>query len=355
MIQGKINIYKIAFFILFVVLLSGCQMGYLIKNAYHQMKILYDREPIENVLKKENVSTQTKQKLLLAEKAKLFAETKLNLKSSKNYTSFVQLDRPYVVYAVNAAPAWELKNHTWYFPIVGHVPYKGFYSESEAKEEEELLKKQNLDTYVRGVSAYSTLGWFNDPLLSSMLNYKDHNLVNTIIHETVHATLYIKSNADFNERLASFVGNKGTELFYLEQEGEGSLTLQKIKDENQDDKLFSEYISPKIKEIKSWYESLDDKQRKLELKEEKLKALQKDFELTLLPKMKTNSYKGFASMKLNNARLLLFSTYVANMEVFERVYSHFNSDFSKFINYCKSLEASENPEKDFGKILNELL
>lgn len=341
---------KIFLVLIIGVFSSGCQMGYLIKNAYHQMKLLYDRQPIEEVLKDEKLSPKIKDKLLLAEKAKIFAEEKIGLKRTKNYTTYVELNRPYVVYAVNAAPAWELKNYTWYFPIVGHVPYKGFYSEDEAKAEENILKKENLDTYIRGVSAYSTLGWFNDPILSSMVNYKDEDLVNTIIHETVHATLYIKSNADFNERLATFIGNKGTEKFYYESEGASSKTVQAINDENEDQKLFSDFITPKIKEVKDWYSGLRPEERLPEKKEEKLKALQNEFEKTVLPKMKTNAYRSFSKIKLNNARLLLFSTYVGNFEVFEKVYRRLDGDLKKFTENAKSLEKSSDPERDFGAI-----
>ena len=130
-------------------------------------------------------------------------------KKTKNYSTFVNLHRPYVTYIVSAAPKNELKYYTWYFPIIGSVPYKGYFNEAGANGEARDLASEGYDTYVRGVTAYSTLGWFKDPILSSMLAYSDYDMVNTIIHETVHTTIYIKSNANFNERLASYLGDLG--------------------------------------------------------------------------------------------------------------------------------------------------
>ena len=218
-------------------LTSSCQIGYLIKSSYHQMSLLSQRVPIEKVLADPSVQESTKAQLRLAQEARQFSEETLKLSPSKSYTTYVKLDQPYVTYVVSASPKWKLEHHLWDFPFVGKVPYKGYPTESEAKEEEKNLQNKNLDTYLRGVSAYSTLGWFNDPILSSMMRYRNDQLVNTIIHETVHATLYIKSSADFNERMAVFLGNKGTELFYQKKEGTDSKTLLQIKNENEDDKV----------------------------------------------------------------------------------------------------------------------
>jgi predicted aminopeptidase len=193
--------------------------------------LLNKRVPIEDVLKDPKIKPEIKRKLRLAQKAEQFAEQELGLKPTDNYESYVELNRPYVVYAVNASYKNRLEGYTWHFPIIGDVPYKGFFSLEDAKEEEKLLLKKNLDTYLRGVTAYSTLGWFDDPILSSMMSYSDHYLVETIIHETVHATIYIKDNADFNEQLASFLGAKGAEKFYLKHEGPDSKTLKNIKKE----------------------------------------------------------------------------------------------------------------------------
>lgn len=339
---------KITTAITFAFLLSGCQISYYFKSAYNQLSMMSSKVSIEKALQDPNLSEEDKRKLELAQKAREFAEKDLHLKPTKNYTSFVKLDRPYVTYVVSAAPKWELKHHLWSFAFVGDMPYKGYFNELDAQEEEESLKKKDLDTFRRGVSAYSTLGWFNDPLLSSMLRYKDYDLVNTIIHETVHATLYIKNSADFNERMAVFLGNKGMEMYYLKEEGADSPTLKSIQAENEDDKLFSHFITQEIKDLEAWYKAGPAKDE--DLRKKRIHEIQERFTKNVLPKMKSKSYERFPEIDLNNARLLNYKTYMQDLSDFEKLYESVGRDFSRFIEKCKGLEKSEKPEEDLKKL-----
>jgi predicted aminopeptidase len=326
----------------FMLLLSGCQVGYLLRSAGSQISMLNRRVPLEKALQDPKVTDEQKRKLRLAAQAKQFAEAELGLKQTKNYSTYVDLGRPYVTWVVSAAPAWELKHHLWHFPIVGEVPYKGFFSESEAAEEEKTLRAEGLDTYTRGVSAYSTLGWFRDPILSSMLNYSDHGLVNTIIHETVHATLYIESSADFNERLATFLGNLGAEAFYIKAEGVNSPTVKLIHDENQDEKRFSEFITGEISALEQWYKT--NPEHSEETRQARLKAIQTRFASEVLPKMTTDLYKRFPDIQLNNARLLIYKTYVGDMADMEKIFVTLDRDYGRFLALAKKLEGEKNPE-----------
>lgn len=331
-------------------LLSGCQIGYYFDSAYNQFSMMNSKVSIEKALQDPGLKEEDKHKLKLAQRAREFAEKELHLKVTKNYTSFVKLDRPYVTYVVSAASKWELKHHLWSFPFVGKMPYKGFFKEADAKEEEEQLKKQDLDTFRRGVFAYSTLGWFNDPILSSMLNYKEHDLVNTIIHETVHTTIYIKNSADFNERMAVFLGNKGMELFYLKEEGPESETLKLTIQENRDDRIFSEFISKEILDLESWYKSNPEKNEALRLK--RIHEIQERFRTQILPKMSTKSYARFPEIELNNARLLNYKTYMQDLSDFEKLYDQVGQDFGKFLEKCLNLEKSEKPEEALKESLS---
>ncbi len=328
-------------------------MSYLFTSAYNQMKLLNSRVPIDEALKDPNLSAEEKRKLELAQKARAFAENDLHLKATQNYTSYVKLDRPYVTYVVSAAYKWELKHYQWSYPFVGKMPYKGYFNEDDAKAEEVELKKEDLDTYMRGVSAYSTLGWFKDPLLSSMLRYKDYDLVNTIIHETVHATLYIKHEADFNERLANFLGNKGAEMYYLKTEGPESKTLAEVKKDNADDKLFSEFISKELKDLSEWYKNLPANEHAEEKRLERFAEIQKRFTEQVLPKMQTKGYEKFSTSKLNNARLLVFKTYMQDLSDFEKLYELSGRDFKTFIEKCKELESAKDPSAKLKEIISK--
>lgn len=332
-------------------LCSSCQIGYLLNQSYYQLKMLNDREPIIEVMESADLTPEQKEKLALSQEARTFAETELGLKKSKNYTSFVNLDRSAVTYVVSAAPKWELKAHQWWFPIVGSVPYKGYFNENSAKQEEENLKAKGLDTFLRGVSAYSTLGYFNDPITSPMLKYKAHDLVNTIIHETVHVTMYFSSNADFNERIAVFLGNKGTELFYRAKEGVGSSTLARIRKENEDDKLFSVFISEELEKLQQWYQTftVNASEKDDDIRLARIKEIQESFKTKLAPQLQSDSYQKFPELSLNNARLLVYRTYVADLGDFEILFGKVNGDFKRFIQVAKSFENSKDPVQALKK------
>lgn len=329
----------------------GCQMGYLFKSAYNQMSLLNARVPIEKALQDPQLSREEKTKLELTLNVRKFAAEELGLNVDKNYSTYVKLDRPYVSYAISASPKWKLETYRWSFPIVGKVPYKAYFKESDALDEEAEMKKQDYDTYVRGVTAYSTLGWFNDPLLSSMLRGKDAYLVNTIIHESVHATLFIKSEADFNERLATFLGNKGMELYYHQLEGADSPTLKAVLQDSEDDRIFSQFITAELKQLSDWYEQLPPAEKTEDLRQERIASIQKKFTSQVLPKMKSRSMEGFAKIKLNNARLVVYKTYMQDLKDFEKLYELTGHNFTEFMKTCRSLEKHENPSQGLKDLI----
>lgn len=316
------------------------------------MALLYDRVPIEKSLLDQSLTESEKKKLELAVKTRNFAESVLHLNVSKNYTTFVKLNRPYVTYLLTASPKWKLEAHSWYFPIVGRFPYKGFFNESEAKEEEVLLAENDLDSHIRGVSAYSTLGWFNDPITSAMLRYQDHDLVNTIIHESVHATLFIKHEVDFNERLAVFLGNKGMELFYLNYQGAHSKALELAQKDSEDERLFALFMADEIKKLDDWYKnSLESKKKSESERQKQFELIKKNFLIQLVPKLKTKSYLNFIHKPLNNAHLVSFKTYYQDLSDFEQLYSLNENNFDRFMSTIKSLETHKNPSQGLKEII----
>lgn len=293
----------------------------------------------------------------LTQEVRTFAFEKLGLTQSKNYTEFVDLKRPYVTYAVMASKKWQLESYRWNFPIIGKAPYKGFYNEQMAKDEAEEMKKEDYDVFVRGISAFSTLGKLTDPLLSSMLNYSDHDLVNTIIHELVHTTLFIKDNIDFNERLAVFIANIGTEMFYFEKEGAQSKTVQQIKNENEDDALFSQFISKELDDLKDWYKKFDHTQNlsieeKENLRQKQFEQIKSHFTEHLSSRLKTKSYSSFPQRTMNNATLGNYHTYMKNLDLFDKVYKKNGSKIPQFLDKCKELNKVEDPEAEFEKWAN---
>jgi len=347
-----------AFLFFSLLIFSGCQIGYLIRTSYDHLSMLSTRVPVDKALQSEKLTPEQKKKIELSQVVRQFAFEDLHLKKSDNYTQFVQLDRPYITYAVMASYKWKFEPYLWNFPFIGKAPYKGYYNEKSAKEEADKMKKQDFDVYVRGVPAYSTLGKLTDPLLSSMLAYKEHDLVNTIIHELVHTTLFIKDNIDFNERLAVFVAGKGTEQFYLKREGPDSKTLELIRRENADDQLFSEFISKELDELKAWYEKFDPatlapNQEKETVRQERLNLIKTHFVENLTPSLKTNSYARFKEGEMNNARLGTYHTYMKDLGDFEKVYVKTGSSIPAFLEKCKQLNDVDDPEAELKKWASE--
>lgn len=326
--------------------LSSCQIGYLIKSGYSHLAMLNQKIPISQALQSEKLTEEQKRKILLTQEVRKYAFTKLGFKETKNYTDFVDLGRPYVTYTVMASKKWEFKPHLWNFPIIGKAPYKGFYNEIDAETEADEFKNKDYDTYVRGVTAFSTLGKMNDPLLSSMLAYSDHVLVNTIFHELVHTTLFIKDNIDFNERLAVFVANQATELFYLEKEGAHSNTVKLIQDENEDEKKFSGFITKEIDLLKGWYQQVSEKNKAEEIRQARFDQIKDSFKKNLQSQLKTKLYGKFSEQKLNNARLSLYNTYMKDLSDFENVYRKTGDSIPLFLEKLKTLNKVDDPEAE---------
>ncbi len=175
------------------------------------------------------------------------------------------------------------------------------------EEEAATFDKAKYDTSVRGVSAYSTLGWFEDSVLSSMLRYEDIDLAELILHESIHTTLYVKSAAEFNERLATYMGHEGMKLFFIAKNGPDAPELKAALKDTATNGEFSLFITQELKELKTWYEQNSGKVTP-ESKSARLKEIQSRYLKELKPRMQTNNYDDFAKRELNNAILLAYQT-----------------------------------------------
>jgi predicted aminopeptidase len=190
--------------------LSACStMGYYAHVAGGQGELVLHRQPVSTVVADPATDPGLKQRLELSQQARRFASTQLDLPNNRSYTSYVQLDRPYVVWNVFATPRYSIESVQHCFPIAGCVAYRGYFERDRAKSEAARLEAKGDDVYVSGVSAYSTLGWFSDSILSSMMGWDDDELASTIFHELAHQLLYVKDDSAFNESFATFVEEEG--------------------------------------------------------------------------------------------------------------------------------------------------
>ncbi len=190
--------------------LSACgSLRYYAQAARGQGELLMHRRDVGRLLRDPATDPQLAARLRLAQQARRFASTRLGLPENRSYTGYVALDRPFVVWNVFAAPRYSVHAVPQCFPIAGCVAYRGWFSEAAATADAARLQAKGDDVWVGGVPAYSTLGWFADPILSSMLRWDDDELASTIFHELAHQLIYVKDDTAFNESFATFVQTEG--------------------------------------------------------------------------------------------------------------------------------------------------
>ena len=196
---------------LMVALLSGCSsVSYYGQLASGQWQLLRAREPVAEVIADPARPPVLREHLAQSQRARTFASEQLHLPDNQSYRLYADIGRPYVVWNVFATQEFSLSPQNHCFPIAGCVAYRGYYNQGAARGEAALLRQQGMDVSIGGVEAYSTLGWFNDPIMSSMMSWGDERLATLIFHELAHQRFYVKDDTEFNESYASFVEQEGT-------------------------------------------------------------------------------------------------------------------------------------------------
>ncbi|MDD2941510.1 MAG: aminopeptidase [bacterium] len=191
---------------------SSCSPTYIARAGWEEFKILRRRQPLDEAIA-HSENSDISAKLQLVKKVRSFAKEQ-GLTPGGSFNSYSKVDRDVLVWVLSAAEKLSFTPLTWWFPIVGRVPYKGFFEKDDGLEAALALKDKGYDILLRPSAAFSTLGWFNDPMLSTYINFDDVDLTNTVIHELLHNTLWVKNHAEFNETLANFVGLQGAALYF---------------------------------------------------------------------------------------------------------------------------------------------
>jgi len=313
-------------------LFSGC---YTIKQGVTLLGYLNRAVPLERVDDEEFVRLVTD--------IRKFAAEELGLKMSKNYTRYVELDRDYLAAVVSASARDSFRRHEWNYPVVGRMPYKGFFDVEDARKERDRLEKKDLDVWIRGVDAFSTLGWFRDPLYSYMRKYSPARLADLIIHESLHATVFIKGQVQFNEELAEFVGTQGARLYIISRYGEDSDQYREIFSSEQDSQNFVAFIQGLAAELEVLYSSGVPREEKLTEKKriiaEALERFDRDYEALF----SNDNYRGFSQMTINNAYIELYRLYHAQDNFFADLFERTGQDLPAFISAAKTLTARGDP------------
>lgn len=301
---------------------SGCSPTYILRAGYEEARILWSREPIESVLAAADLPDDERAKLELVLAAREFAADEIGLRVGGSYATLAQVDDAAVVHVVSAAERFRLRSYTWWFPVVGRVPYKGYFELARAQQEAGRLEGLGYDTYVRPAGAFSTLGWFDDPLLSSLLELDGASLTNVVIHELLHSTSYTPGQAAFAESFATFVGYRGA-IDFLRARGDDS-SAQAIASEWTDTLAFSAYLDEAVRRIESAYE------RGVGIAERTLLFAQLQAQWAAIPQV-TDRYAGFARRPLNNAVLLQLLLYHRELPLFETLWHAHGGDLAEMV------------------------
>ncbi len=300
---------------------------YLVRAAWEEGKILKRRQSIAEIIGDASTPAATKAKLQLVLDARRFAVDSLGLEARDAFTKFTQLDSDTLVLVLSGTRRDALVPKTWWFPVVGRVPYKGFFDVNAAQNAERRLAADGFDTYLRPAPAFSTLGWFNDPLLSTTLATDSLFVVQTVIHELTHNRIYVKGEAIFNESFAEFVGNRGAVEFFRSR-GDSART-RRAEAAWQDELLLGAVWERGYREIDSAFKALPYaadgrsgvdsvvRDQRLAARDSVYARLRRQLVDSVGPQLRTIDRSYAERVRLDNAALLARRIYATGLSDFE--------------------------------------
>lgn len=330
--------------------LTCASPGYLVRAGLEEARILSRRRPIARVVQDAATPAEERRKLRLVLQARDFAASGLDLNAGQSYTTYSWVDSDTLLLVVSGAYRDRFQPYTWWFPIVGRVPYKGFFDFDAAHAEAARLRRAGFDAAVRPSAAFSTLGWFNDPLLNTVLRYGDVALANTVIHELTHNTLYLPGQAAFNESLANFVGDVGAIEFFCARDGESSDTCRLARDGWADNLVFGAFLDDLIARLEALYGRTDlDSEEKVVRREEVFRAALERFAADVEPHLRTSAFRGFADRHLDNAVLIGMRLYYRRLDLFDRVHRRLGGPLAASIDAMIDA-ARQRPDDPFAAV-----
>jgi predicted aminopeptidase len=328
-------------------LLSSCsEVAYYWQAANGQLSIINQRRPIPEVLADPAVSEATKAKLRWVLAVQDYAATDLAEPREGNYKYYADIGRPYVSWLVVAAPPLEMKEHTWCYWIAGCLGYRGFFAKADANALAKELAAQGLDVAVRPVRAYSTLGWFDDPVLNTFLAQEDVDLAATIIHEQAHHRLWVKGDTTFNESFAGFVEREGLRRFAESRRANGGEAMwQRYQALDADRERFTELVLGARKRLIEIYASPLSDGEKRARKQAAIAELRADYQKQRAA-FKLVEYEGWFAQPLNNAHLVGIAQYQSRRDAFRALFLAEGGDFARFFTAVEALGKLPQAERD---------
>ncbi|MBF0498426.1 MAG: aminopeptidase [Deltaproteobacteria bacterium] len=345
-LSGLVPLLFIIMLLLAILSLTGCRTAYLWQAMTGQAGLLRGSLSRDDPRLKTELSAADYDKLAYVAEVVAFARQELGLARSTNYQKVYPRDQGAVIYVLSAAPRDQLVSETWWFPVVGRMGYLGFFDKEMAVRYKKELDEAGLDTHLRTALAYSTLGWFNDPITRPMLGLNKPALADLIIHELTHVTLYVKDQTDFNEGLANFVGQAGAIRFFQarrEPESVGWLEQRAV-----DETRFVAFLDQLTDRLKELYSKsprpidLDSKKREI------ITAAQAEVR-SQAHLYVTPAFSKFGEQQINNAVILGYSRYHQSYPLFRQVFERQGNDFKKFLTFFVQAAKENNDLMQFTR------
>jgi len=340
-----VSMIRCLFALLLVFSVSGCTtLGYYQQAIVGQWQLLIKRRPLDEVLADTRVTPDVKSRLVVAKQIRLFAANTLYLPVEDSYSTYVDVGAPYVVWNVFAAPEFSLTMNTFCYPIAGCVSYKGFFSKAPAAALAKALAAQGNDTFYGGVAAYSTLGWFADPILSTFVEYDDTALAALLFHELAHKVIYIPGDTRFNESFATTVARYGLRQWLPLQVEQGAYTDYLLTTQRHGDVVG--LIIGTREALEQVYTLKIDDSDKRQRKAALIELLRRDYQ-TLAGQWGTRGpFRGWMAADINNARLGAVADYNGWVPAFERLLASLDGDLPAFFAAVERLAEADQGYRD---------
>ncbi len=325
-----------------LLLLSSCStVSYYSQSVVGHSRLMLARKDVDKVI--EQADDNLKAQLLLSKELRAFSVAELSLPKSQSYTTYVALKREYPVWTVVATPEFSLQAQQWCYPVIGCASYRGYFSKKAANIYAQKLQDKGLETDVGGASAYSTLGWFADPLLPSMMRYGDSDFAETLFHEIAHQKLYINGDSDFNEAFASLVGEVGVRRWLTKHSPEKLIAYENsllVREQ------FFTLITETKHDLLTLYESGKSRRMILSGKQQIFSELKQRYEALIQDKWNGRAwFKSWFDKPINNAKFASLATYRDRVPELRTLLASCSHSLPRFY------RTLSDPQKKDGKVV----
>jgi predicted aminopeptidase len=327
--------------------LASDDVRYITRAGFEQTRILEAREPIPAILRDPRTDPQTRASLQLVLDARDFA-AELGYDAKQTYTTYADIGRDTLLLVLSASPRNCLCPFTWKYPIVGRIPYKGFFDPAMARREAGKLERRGYDIYLRPSGAFSTLGWFNDPLYSTAMSRDSVELAATVLHEIAHNTLYVKSATPFNESFAQLAGYRGAEAFFRRRGSPAA--AEQAANRWLDEVVLGGYYDALATRLDSLYRTAPDSAAVDSGRADLGRWARQQLQGPVGARLKTYTIGPMADRPVNNARLIAARIYRTRLTLFEQWYERHGSDIRASVASLDSLMSGAEGDSAFVRL-----